>query len=75
MLNLAKLMIVNLKEKVAELVWNLVLGLFMFALNFADVSLVGVNFRMTLPDEFLSNQRYFGFLSKFLKHGFLFCEM
>ena len=68
-------MVVNLKGKVAELVWNLVLGLFMFALNFVNVSLVGVNFRMTLPDEFVSNQRYFGLFGKFLKHGFLFCEM
>lgn len=68
-------MVINLKGKVAELVWNLVLGLFMFALNIVNVSLVGVNFRMTLPDEFLSNQKNFGFFSKFLFHGFLFCEM
>ena len=57
-------MVINLKGKVAELVWNLVLGLFMFALNFVNVSLVGVNFRMTLPDEFVSNQRPDGFTKK-----------
>ena len=73
LLYLAVLMIVNLTMKVAELVWNLVLGLYMFALQFVNDSLVGVNFRMLIPDKSTWNENIFGvFCQTFLSKIFFF---